>query len=148
LADEELLEFVLNQFDRKKIPPSMVYFEVTETAAIENINNAIQFIMALKAEGCQFALDDFGSGLSSFAYLKKLPVDYLKIDGAFVKNIVNDKFDLAMVKAIADVGRTMGKKTIAEFVEDDDALAILQELGVDYAQGYGISKPKPLTEMR
>jgi diguanylate cyclase (GGDEF)-like protein/PAS domain S-box-containing protein len=147
LNDDGLIEFVIDQFERKDIPPERIYFEVTETAAIANMNNAVQFIKALQEKGSRFALDDFGSGLSSFAYLKNMPVDYLKIDGAFVKNLEHDMFDYAMVKAINDVGQAMKKQTIAEFVENDAILEKLKELGVDYAQGYGIGKPQPLNEI-
>ncbi|MDZ4150782.1 EAL domain-containing protein, partial [Methylicorpusculum sp.] len=122
-------------------------FEITETAAIASLSNATHFIRTLKQQGCFFSLDDFGSGLSSFAYLKNLPVDYLKIDGLFVKDIVDDKVDLAMVRSINEVGHVMDKKTIAEFVENDEILDILKQLGVDYAQGYGIGKPVPLAQL-
>ena len=96
---------------------------------------------------CRFALDDFGSGMSSFGYLRNLPVDYLKIDGAFVKGIANDEIDFAMVKSINEIGHVMKKKTIAEFVENDDILEKLRVIGVDYAQGYGIAAPKPIAEL-
>ena len=105
---------------------------------------AAQFIRELKELGCSFALDDFGSGMSSLAYLKNLPVDYLKIDGNFVKNIVNDPIDRATVECFNRIGHVMNIQTIAEFVENDDIILQLKELGVDYAQGYGISKPCPL----
>ena len=121
---------------------------MTETAAIGNLSYATKFINQLKEHGCLFSLDDFGSGLSSFAYLKNLPVDYLKIDGLFVKDIIDDKVDLAMVKSINEVGHVMGKKTIAEFVENEQIFLLLNELGVDYAQGYGIGKPVPLDELK
>ncbi|MFQ5660370.1 MAG: EAL domain-containing protein [Gammaproteobacteria bacterium] len=146
LADEGLLEFVIKDLARKKIPAEKIYFEITETAAIANLKNATRFISAMKDHGCRFALDDFGSGLSSFAYLKNLPVDYLKIDGAFVKNIVNDNTDFVMVKAINDIGHALGKTTIAEFAENNDIIMKLKHVGVDYAQGYGICKPHSLTE--
>lgn len=146
LANTKLKEFVLDQFSRKEVLHNKVYFEVTETAAIANLDTAIQFIEALKKEGCKFALDDFGSGLSSFAYLKNLPVDYIKIDGVFVKNILEDKIDLAMVDAIKDIAKAMGKRTIAEFVENKEIMSCLSGLGIDFAQGYGISKPLPLSE--
>ena len=144
LADEEFLAFVQEQLEQSQIPPQKICFEVTETAAIANLSRAMTFMGALKAQGCQFALDDFGSGLSSFAYLKTLPVGYLKIDGAFVKDIVDDEVDLALVRSINDVGKVMGKATIAEFVENDAILEKLRGIGVDYAQGYSIGRPAPI----
>jgi len=111
-----------------------------------NLKNAMHLLHQLKLKGCMFALDDFGSGLSSFAYLKNLPVDYLKIDGSFVKDMVTDPIDCAMVKSINDVGHVMGKRIIAEFVESSQILDMLREMGVDYAQGYGISRPQPFGE--
>jgi EAL domain-containing protein (putative c-di-GMP-specific phosphodiesterase class I) len=147
LGDKEFLEFIIQQFEEQNLPPEKICFEVTETAAIANLTHATHFIKALKALGCRFALDDFGSGLSSFAYLKNLPVDFLKIDGMFVKDIVEDPIDFAMVKSINDMAHVMGKQTIAEFVENDAILEKLQEIGVDYAQGYGIGRPRPLEEM-
>ena len=101
----------------------------------------------LKAQGCRFSLDDFGSGLSSFAYLKNLPLDFLKIDGMFVKDILEDSLDLAMVRSINEIGQVMGKKTIAEFVENEAILEKLREIGIDYAQGYGIKRPRPFGEI-
>jgi EAL domain-containing protein (putative c-di-GMP-specific phosphodiesterase class I) len=148
LCDETMLVYISGQFDEWQIPTNKICFEVTETAAIANLSYAIKFIHALKERGCLFSLDDFGSGLSSFAYLKTLPVDYLKIDGYFVKDILKDKVDLAMVKSINEVGHVMGKKTIAEFVENEQIFNLLKELGVDYAQGYGIGKPVLLTELK
>ena len=129
------------------MPAEKLCFEITETAAITNLVSATRFITALKGWGCCFALDDFGSGLSSFAYLKQLDVDYLKIDGVFVKDIVADPISLAMVKSINDIGQVMGKRTIAEFVENDDILEKLREVGVDYAQGYCIGRPTPLDRL-
>jgi len=147
-CDETMLAFIYKQFDLWKIPEHKICFEITETAAIANLSCTIKFIAALRGRGCLFSLDDFGSGLSSFGYLKNLPVDYLKIDGLFVKDILNDKVDLAMVKSINEVGHVMGKKTIAEFVENEAIFNLLNVLGVDYAQGYGISKPVLLTELK
>ncbi len=147
LGDDEFLEFVIRQLDESEIPPAKICFEITETAAIANLTSATHLIKALKELGCRFALDDFGSGLSSFAYLKNLPVDFLKIDGMFVKDMVDDPIDFAMVKAINDMGHVMGKKTIAEFVENDAILARLRALGVDYAQGYGVGVPLSIEEM-
>ena len=144
ICDESFLTFILKTLDSDNIQPSNICFEITETAAIANLDKAVIFINALKAKGCEFALDDFGSGMCSFAYLKKLPVDYLKIDGSFVKEIVNDPIDCAMVKSINEIGHVMNKKTIAEFVEDEATLEMLKDIGVDYAQGYAIAHPKPL----
>jgi diguanylate cyclase (GGDEF)-like protein/PAS domain S-box-containing protein len=148
MGDEAMLAFIFEQFNKWQIPTHKICFEITETAAIANLSSAIKFINSLKDYGCSFSLDDFGSGLSSFAYLKNLPVDYLKIDGFFVKDILEDKVDLAMVKAINEVGHVMNKKTIAEFVENEAIFNLLYELGVDYAQGYGIGKPVILSELK
>ena len=120
---------------------------MTETTVSANLSSATTFIQELKQVGCRFALDDFGSGLSSFAYLKNLPVDYLKIYGFFVKNILEDPMSLAMVKSSNEIGHVMGKQTIAEFVENDVIPEKLREIGVDYAQGYSISRPRPLKEL-
>lgn len=138
---------MIEKFNEGRVPPEKICFEITETAAIGNLMKATRFMSVLKSRGCCFSLDDFGSGLSSFAYLKNLPVDYLKIDGVFVKDIVDDPIDYAMVKAINEMGHVMGKRTVAEFVEKDAILVKLREIGVDYAQGYGIAKPRPLVEM-
>lgn len=129
------------------VPPEKICFEITETTAIANFSEAIDFIKALKALGCFFALDDFGSGVSSFGYLKNLPVDYLKIDGMFIQDMCVNEVNLAMVKSINEISHVMGKKTIAEFVEDDRTFAMLRNIGVDYAQGYGIAYPIPLEEL-
>jgi len=147
LCDERFLEFVREQFSQFGIPPASICFEVTETDAIENIGKATHFIQQLKTLGCKFSLDDFGAGMSSFAYLKHLPVDFLKIDGSFVKNMLNDPIDCAMVEAINRIGHVMGKLTIAEFVENREILARLGDIGVDFAQGYGIAEPKPFDRL-
>ncbi len=139
LGDDDFLIFVIDKFNEGQVSPKKICFEITETAAIANLSSATHFIRTLKALGCRFALDDFGSGLSSFAYLKNLPVDFLKIDGVFVKGIVDDPVDLAIVRSINDMGHVLGKRTIAEFVENAAVLEKLREIGVDYAQGYGIS---------
>lgn len=146
MGNEDLLQYILDELSDQTIPPHKFCFEVTETAAISNLVSATRFISLLKERGFLFALDDFGSGFSSFSYLKNLPVDFLKIDGSFVRDINRDSIDYAMVRSINEIGHVMQKKTIAEFVEDDAILATLREVGVDYAQGYAIGKPKPLTE--
>ena len=144
ICDEHFLEYVLQQFDLFKVAPNLICFEITETAAIINLASAAGFIRELKNIGCRFSLDDFGSGMSSFAYLKHLSVDYLKIDGAFVKDMLLDPIDCAMVEAINHIGHVMGIQTIAEFVENNQIQEKLREIGVDFAQGYGVEKPHPL----
>jgi diguanylate cyclase (GGDEF)-like protein/PAS domain S-box-containing protein len=147
LCDDKFLEFVVTQFMHTGIEPAHICFEITETAAIANLTRAHHFITRLKKMGCQFALDDFGSGLSSFGYLKSLPVDYLKIAGDFIQDIVDDPVDYAMVDAINQIGHVMGLITVAESVENDAILDKLREVGVDYGQGLGIDAPKPLHEV-
>jgi diguanylate cyclase (GGDEF)-like protein len=142
LGDEDFLRFVRDEIAASRIAPQVLCFEVTETAAINNLAHAIRFMNTLRGLGCRFALDDFGSGVSSFGYLKNLPVDFLKIDGEFVRNIANDSVDRAMVTAICGVGRAMGIPIVAEWVETDAVLRVVRELGVDYAQGYRVSPPE------
>lgn len=143
INDEHFINFLYEQFLLHQIPPEIICFEITETVAIVNLSKATQFIHSLKKIGCRFALDDFGSGMSSFTYLKTLPVDYLKIDGSLIEDIVDDRIAGAMVEAIHRIGQVMGIKTIAEFVENDFILEKVKILGVNYAQGYGIAKPQP-----
>jgi len=147
LANQEFLEFVIAEFSQTNIPPEKICFEITETAAITDLPNAMKIIDRLKEYGCRFALDDFGSGLSSYAYLRNLRVDFLKIDGLFVKEIVNSEIDRVMVKCISEIGQVMGIQTVAEFVENDEILETLKEIGVDFAQGYGVAKPRPIEEL-
>lgn len=142
LNDERFLSYVLRQLAESGVDPRRIGFEITETAVIANLSQARRFIDALHQTGCSFALDDFGSGLSSFAYLRTLPVDYLKIDGLFVKHMSSDAIDHSMVEAINQVGHIMGIRTIAEFVEDEATLAALRRLGVDYAQGHAVHWPE------
>ncbi|MCI0399781.1 MAG: EAL domain-containing protein [Gammaproteobacteria bacterium] len=146
-GEEDFVEFIIRQLNKQKIPAEKIGFEVPETAAIANLSSATRFIKALKELGCWFALDDFGSGLSSFGYLRNLPVDFLKIDGAFVRNIVEDPVDFAMVSSINEIGHVLGKKTIAEFVENDAILEKLRTIGVDYAQGYGMGRPQVIDRL-
>jgi len=146
LADESLLRYVLEAAEKYQVELSRVCFEITETAAIGNLHKATQFIKELKARGCRFSLDDFGSGLSSFTYLKKLPVDYIKIDGSFVVDMLNDPVDRAMVKAIVSVGHIMGIQVIAEWVENQETLELLREMGVDYAQGFHLGRPEEIQQ--
>ena len=130
------------------MPPAKIGFEITETAAIGNLTRANQLIGDLRQLGCAFSLDDFGSGVSSFAYLKALTVDFLKIDGLFVGNIVHDRVDYEMVRSITDIGHVMGKKVVAESVESAAVLEKLRQIGVDYAQGYAVGAPAPLDTHR
>jgi len=143
IADERFLEFVREQFKQYRMPPRTICFEITETAAIANFDKAARFLGEMKSLGCLFSLDDFGAGMSSFGYLKHLPVDFIKIDGSFVKNVAYDQVDRATVQAINDVGHVMGKKTIGEFVDGEMGLVALREMGVDFAQGDWIARPVP-----
>ena len=147
LGDGSLHEYILEQLRAFGLPAEKISFEITETAVVNRLDQATRFISLLKRRGFRFALDDFGTGVSSFAYLKSLPVDYLKIDGSFVKNMLNDPVDRAMVESINRIGHLMGLQTIAEYVESDQILEQLIEIGVDYAQGYGVMKPRPLTSI-
>lgn len=147
LSDERLLADIRAGLERAALPPGTICLEITESSAVANLSRVVSFIAEVKQLGCAFALDDFGSGLSSFAYLKTLPVDYLKIDGSFVRDIATDPTDRAMVQAIHTIGHTMGLATIAEFVEDEAILEVLREIGVDYAQGFHVGVPRPLAEM-
>jgi diguanylate cyclase (GGDEF)-like protein len=142
LADDEFLPFVIHQFQRSGIDATKICFEITETAAIASYAQASRFINALKEIGCKFALDDFGTGLSSFGYLKNFPVDYLKIDGSFVKEILHDPIDREMVRSINEIGHLTGKETIAEFAENQEIITMLKGMGIDYAQGYGVAEPQ------
>jgi EAL domain-containing protein (putative c-di-GMP-specific phosphodiesterase class I) len=148
LGSEEFMVFVERTLDETRLPAERLCFEITETAAIASLEAALQFMRRLKKRGCRFALDDFGAGLSSFGYLKTLPVDYLKIDGSFVSRLADSPPDRAIVHSANEVGHIMGMETIAEFVENDTILAVLRDLGVDYAQGYGVARPEVLVPAR
>jgi diguanylate cyclase (GGDEF)-like protein/PAS domain S-box-containing protein len=147
LGDTEFSRFVANHFEDGLVQGHQVCFEITETTAIANMSQALSLISSLKELGCSFALDDFGSGLSSFAYLKRFPVDYLKIDGSFVRDMVDDPVDLAMVQAIHQVGKVMNIETIAEYVENDALVRACQDIGINYLQGYGVGKPVPISSL-
>jgi diguanylate cyclase (GGDEF)-like protein/PAS domain S-box-containing protein len=147
LTDNTLLDYVKEVLGHYKLPPSLLCFEITETVAIANFTHANRFVNELKEIGCRFALDDFGSGFASFSYLKTLPVDYLKIDGSFVRHLADNEVDLTMVDIINQLGHVMGLETIAEFVENERILEALGRLGVDYAQGYHVGRPAPLHDI-
>ena len=146
LGDDGYLQFVQEALSRNGIPPQAICFEITETAAISNLAIALVFIHKVRALGCKVALDDFGAGLSSFSYLKNLSADYLKIDGSFVRDMLIDPMDAAIVQAINSIGHVAGMKTIAEFVEHPDIKIALANIGVDYAQGYALHRPEPLDQ--
>lgn len=141
IGDKKILETITNSLLRHEVPPTAVTFEITETVAIANLDAAVDFLTQLRNHGCQTALDDFGVGYSSFAYLKDLPVDYVKIDGSFVRDIHRDKLQLAMVRSMNDIAHAMGKYTIAEFVDSAEVVGLLKEMNVDYIQGYHIGGP-------
>ncbi|MGD9480937.1 putative bifunctional diguanylate cyclase/phosphodiesterase [Shinella sp. G-2] len=143
LKDDTFLPFLRDALRRSRVPADLLCFEITETSAIENLDEAVAFMNAMRAMGCRFALDDFGVGMSSLTYLKRLPVDYVKIDGSFVRDMLTDKTDWMTVEMINQISHLAGRKTIAEFVENAEILAALATIGVDYAQGYAIGHPVP-----
>ncbi|GAB6263478.1 EAL domain-containing protein [Photobacterium sp. CCB-ST2H9] len=147
MGNPDFVDFLLTRIGHSTVPPSKLCLEITETAAIGNMSEAIELFTQLKSLGCLISLDDFGAGLSSFGYLKRLPVDLIKIDGMFVRDIADDEVDLAMVTAINDLAKKMGKQTVAEFVENEAILVRLEQLGVDYGQGYLFGKPMPLPQL-
>lgn len=147
LNDTTLLEFLFEHFQRYPVPRERICFEVTETAAIANLEDAADFIRELQGLGCRFSLDDFGSGLASYGHLKHLPVDYIKIDGSFIRDVADDPADLALVRSINEMGHLMGKRTIAEYVENDRIRECLRGIGVDFVQGYGVEEPRPLDSL-
>jgi diguanylate cyclase (GGDEF)-like protein len=144
LTDDHMYHYIREKLREYNIPPELICFEITETVAIKHFNRAINFIKEVKSEGCFFALDDFGVGASSFAYLKSLPVDYVKIDGSFIVDMLNDPMDQEIVQSITNIGHVKGLKIVAEFVESLEVMQKLKEMGVDFAQGFGIEKPVPL----
>jgi EAL domain-containing protein (putative c-di-GMP-specific phosphodiesterase class I) len=147
LNSDDFATFMLDQFQATSVPPDRVCFEITETAAIRNLDRAVEFVTEIKKAGSLIALDDFGNGLSSFRYLRALPADYLKIDGSFVQNMVNNARDAALVSAINEVGHSLGITTIAEYAHSDAVVDSLRRLGVDCAQGYAFGAPKPVEDL-
>lgn len=147
LNDDQLLQKIIDRLTRSIVPPEKLCFEITETAAVTNLASANRFIDSLRSLGCKFALDDFGAGMCSFTYLKNMQVDFVKIDGSFVRNMCRDKSDFATVKAVHEIASSMGKQTIAEFVADSEIEQALTALGIDYAQGFALGKPSPLEGM-
>ena len=139
-------EFIESLFEQYAVPPERICFELTETAAVANLTKTADFVRQLQKIGCTFAIDDFGTGFSSYDYLKRLPVDFVKIDGSFVKEIERSPSDLAMVKSINEIAHVLGRKTIAEYVETQSIREQLAALGIDYVQGYGVERPRPLSE--
>jgi diguanylate cyclase (GGDEF)-like protein len=147
LGDKGLLDYIKNQLEKYNVPPQKICFEITETSAITNLTNTLMLINNLKAIGCKFLLDDFGSGMSSFAYLKNLPVDYIKMDGSFIKDITRNEIDFAMAQSVQNIAKAMKIKTIAEFVECVDTMKLLELMGVDYGQGFYLGKPMPIKKV-
>ncbi|MBT8439148.1 MAG: EAL domain-containing protein, partial [Gammaproteobacteria bacterium] len=142
INDENLVSHIIDLISTYKVAPESIIFEITETAAVADILVASKIMKDINSIGCQFALDDFGIGFSSFYYLKQLPAQYIKIDGAFIRNITSNLDDQLFVQAISTVSAGLGKKTVAEFVENEEALDLIRKYGVDYAQGYHIGKPQ------
>jgi EAL domain-containing protein (putative c-di-GMP-specific phosphodiesterase class I) len=147
IGDRKLVALIEETLAESGIDPARLTFELTETAAIGNIEDARTFACGLRARGCQFALDDFGAGFGSFYYLKNFPFDYLKIDGDFIRSFATSPMDRLVVEAIVSIARGMGKKTVAEFVADEETARILRDIGVDFAQGYHIGMPRPVSEV-
>ena len=146
INDKSFPDFLRNLLTRYQLPSGLLCFEITETTAISNLSKAAELMHELKGMGCRFALDDFGTGMSSFAYLKYLPVDFLKIAGVFITDMGTDAMDYAIVDSINKISHILGMKTIAESVENAEALARITELGIDFAQGYYVAEPEELGE--
>ncbi len=147
IEDEEFMNSLVERLEQAEVPSGQLCFEVTETAAMTDLDRANYFMRRLHQTGVQLALDDFGSGHASYNYLKALPVDYVKIDGSFVRNIGTNIFDYSVVKSIHEMARALGKRTIAEYVESEIALNKIRKIGIDYGQGFIIEKPKPLDDL-
>ena len=143
-SDERLVPLVKEKLERYQVDASRIIFELTESASLSNIGATQHIISRIGELGCEFSIDDFGTGFSTFNYLKQLPAQSVKIDGSFIVDLASNPVDLALVKAIYEVATALGKKTVAEFVENEEALQILQQIGVTYAQGYHLGKPQPI----
>ena len=148
MEDSSLLPDSEAQLRNQNVDAARVTFEITETVAINNLQDAIRLMHSIRQLGCRFALDDFGSGFASYAYLRQLPIDDVKIDGAFIRELAANRADQIFVKSITDIAHSMGKRVVAEFVENEEILRLLGEIGVDYAQGYHIGRPAPLPALR
>ena len=145
LTDPMFHKFAAELIDASDVPANKLCFEITENGAIADMQKTIAFIEAMSARGCRFSLDDFGTGMTSFSYLKQLPVDFIKIDGSFIQSMSSSQVDFEMVRFTNDISHLMGRKTIAEYVSDAEILASLRDIGVDFAQGNCIGKPRPLS---
>jgi EAL domain-containing protein (putative c-di-GMP-specific phosphodiesterase class I) len=143
VEDDSFAQFVLERLERYQVAPERVCFEITETAAVASMVRVIELMTTLRQAGCKFSLDDFGAGMASFGYLKNLPVDYVKIDGSFIRNIETDPTSYSIVRAVTEIGHQLGLKVVAEWVGDERALAILREVRVDYGQGFFLHQPEP-----
>ena len=146
-SDERLLPLIQEKMKQYDVAPQRLIFEITESASLTNLTATQNMIKKLMDLGCELSIDDFGTGFSTFSYLKQIPANSVKIDGSFVKNMVNDPIDRALVRAICDVAKALNKTTVAEFVEDEEIVIALQKLGVDYLQGYHISRPKNIEDI-
>jgi EAL domain-containing protein (putative c-di-GMP-specific phosphodiesterase class I) len=144
LEDKNMFPLIASQMDKNRVNPTQITFEITETDAIANMTNAVKFLNQLRNLGCTTALDDFGVGYSSFAYLKDLPVDYVKIDGSFVRNMQRDSLQLTMVRSMNDIAHALGKLTVAEYVDNRECMDQLKDIGVDYLQGFYVGEPQVL----
>jgi len=147
ITDDSFMDYLLEQISEFGVGTSKLCFEITETGTISNLVKAADFVRAFRNIGCKFSIDDFGTGLASHNYLRELPVDYVKIDGTFIKDIDTNRNDYAMTRSINDLAHFLGQKTIAESVENVAIIKKLEEIGVDYLQGWGVGKPKLLTEI-
>jgi EAL domain-containing protein (putative c-di-GMP-specific phosphodiesterase class I) len=144
-TDPELLPLVLRELERTGVDPTRLVLEITETALINDIDQACDWVRALRQVGCKFAIDDFGAGFSSFSYLRRLPVDYLKVDGSFVQNLPADAVNQHLVRSMVEMARGLGMQTVGEFVGDEETVRLIRACGVDFAQGFYVGRPQPIT---